>query len=195
MKLEIALLSWLLVRRMSGYDIVAWLKQEGKFIGYDRYASQVYRYLNRLHEAGLLEFEVEKRQNAPDAKVYHITDSGVQRLREWLASTYAPKGYLDDPELKFRIEVGALLDLPRALELIDQELAFRTEEIARNRGRDRSIDTTFARPEANIAALEALREEQHVHGNWRTDRYMEWMVRLRSMLDDLSDRTIAPRRE
>jgi DNA-binding PadR family transcriptional regulator len=44
---------------------------------------QIASTLVRLNEAGLVDFDVVETSDAPDRKVYFITDSGIDELRKW----------------------------------------------------------------------------------------------------------------
>jgi PadR family transcriptional regulator AphA len=85
MSLEHAILGFLNYRPMSGYDL------KKIFDGSVRHfwpadQAQIYRTLSRLGEKGLAEMEVVEQEDRPDRKVYHITESGQEQLRQWLAT-------------------------------------------------------------------------------------------------------------
>ncbi len=44
---------------------------------------QIASTLARLHEAGLVDYEVVETSDAPDRKVYAITEAGIEELRTW----------------------------------------------------------------------------------------------------------------
>jgi PadR family transcriptional regulator, regulatory protein AphA len=54
--------------------------------------SQVYRALYRMVEQGWVEAEVVAGHNAPNKKVYHLTEAGHAALHTWLQTPYE-----DDP--------------------------------------------------------------------------------------------------
>ncbi|MDQ2738127.1 MAG: PadR family transcriptional regulator [Actinomycetota bacterium] len=190
MKLEIALLGWLATREMSGYDINSWLTSEGKFIGYDRYSSQVYRNLNRMHAAGLVEYDVRPRDNAPDAKVYRVTDQGLDLLHDWIKTDYTSQRPLLDPEFNFRVEISAMLDITRCIEIVQGELQFRLNQIALLRDRDRSFSTVGARPEVDLVAVLTVYDEEHLAGVHQMDYHLNWLRHMIVVLEDIKGKAV-----
>src|SRR5262249_7804320 len=47
---------------------------------------QIASTLARLKDAGLVDYELEETDDAPDRKVYYITDAGRQELENWYLS-------------------------------------------------------------------------------------------------------------
>lgn len=73
----------------SGYDLVQRFKSG---IGHFWNAShqQVYQELKKLHEDGLVDFEVEAQDDRPDRKVYRITGGGQSTLKGWYSEPVNP---------------------------------------------------------------------------------------------------------
>jgi DNA-binding PadR family transcriptional regulator len=46
--------------------------------------TKLYVTLSALEEEGLLGIEMERQENRPDRKVYHLTDAGRQEFLEWV---------------------------------------------------------------------------------------------------------------
>ncbi|PWH07399.1 PadR family transcriptional regulator [Brachybacterium endophyticum] len=184
MKLEFPLLGLLAARSMTGYDIARWTRVEGKFSGLDRHPSQIYRLLGRMETEGWIEHVVDPRESAPDGKVYSITDAGFERLRRWVRSLYAPPRRFQDPEFSARLRVAAMLDLPRALELVEQELTERRRTVRKNRGRDRAEDhlRTAARPEIDVETLGVVSDELNRFGETSIDQWISWLENLQEVL-------------
>ncbi len=67
---------------------------------------QIYQSLERLAADGLVRFTVERDDNAPDRKVYDVTERGREALDEWLSHTDARVRPLRD-ELFVRLAVMA----------------------------------------------------------------------------------------
>jgi PadR family transcriptional regulator AphA len=67
---------------MSGYDIKRFLKSLSWLIDSPSFGS-LYPALHALLEDGLVTVEVAPRQNKPPRKIYTITETGRQVLREW----------------------------------------------------------------------------------------------------------------
>jgi PadR family transcriptional regulator AphA len=89
MSLKHAILVLLEKEPGSGYDLVQRFKSG---IGHFWNAShqQVYQELKKLHEDGLVTFEVEAQQDRPDRKVYRITRDGLRALRDWIREPVNP---------------------------------------------------------------------------------------------------------
>lgn len=85
MSLEHAILGFLNYRPMSGYDLKKIFDTSVRHF-WPADQAQIYRTLSPLSEKGLVEMEIVEQENRPDRKVYHITESGRQQLRNWLAT-------------------------------------------------------------------------------------------------------------
>jgi PadR family transcriptional regulator AphA len=185
-KLEIPLLGLLAAQPMTGYDLQRWTRVEGKFIGLDRHPSQIYRELSRLETEGWLTHVVDPRENAPDAKIYSVTGTGVDRVLRWLHSTYVPPRRFEDPEFKFRLRIAAMFDLERAMDLIQQELDARREQVRENRGRERDADhLTAAHCGVDAHALSLVADAENRYGEASIDHWIEWLEEMRSSIEEL----------
>jgi DNA-binding PadR family transcriptional regulator len=82
MSVKHSLLALLYQRPMHGYELG---KQLNMAISaeWDVKPGQIASTLTRLHESGLVEYEVVETTDAPDRKVYAITDAGIDELRQW----------------------------------------------------------------------------------------------------------------
>ena len=78
----LGLLSW---RPMSGYDLKK-LIADSQSLHWSGNNNQVYRTLVQLHEAGLVEIEVQQQENYPARKEYRLTEQGANELRNWVLS-------------------------------------------------------------------------------------------------------------
>lgn len=82
MSVKNTLLALLYQRPMHGYELG---KQLALVVNaeWDVKAGQIASTLNRLDQAGLVEHEIERTEDAPDRKVYSLTDLGEADLRDW----------------------------------------------------------------------------------------------------------------
>src|SRR5690242_1173162 len=82
MSVKHALLALLYQRPMHGYELG---KQLNLVVSaeWDVRPGQIANTLVRLKEANLVDYEVVETDDAPDRKVYYITDEGVQELQAW----------------------------------------------------------------------------------------------------------------
>jgi len=82
MSVKHALLALLYQHPMHGYELG---KQLSLAVNaeWDVKPGQIASTLTRLNEAGLVEYTVEETDDAPDRKVYSLTQEGLDELREW----------------------------------------------------------------------------------------------------------------
>jgi DNA-binding PadR family transcriptional regulator len=82
MSVKHALLALLYKQPMHGYELG---KQLNTVINaeWDVKPGQIASTLLRLYEAQLVDYEIEETDDAPDRKVYFITDEGKQELQNW----------------------------------------------------------------------------------------------------------------
>lgn len=106
MALRHVILTLLHRRPATGYDIV---KQFDTVVGYFWSAShqQVYRDLGKLSDEGLVRFTLEPQDGKPDRKVYELTETGEEVLRDWIESPIQPRKLHD--ELLVRLLAGELV--------------------------------------------------------------------------------------
>ena len=74
---------------MSGYDINRVLKSLGWLVGNPSFGS-LYPALHALQEDGLVTVDVDNRERKPSRKIYSITDTGTQTLRQWIDQPAGP---------------------------------------------------------------------------------------------------------
>jgi len=85
MSLRHAILGFLSVRPMSGYDLKRTFDQSVRhFWSADQAA--IYRMLSDLEAAGLVAHERIAQETRPDRKLFHATASGLSALDEWLTA-------------------------------------------------------------------------------------------------------------
>lgn len=88
MSLQHLILGILNYAPISGYDLNKAFQVSVQHF-WDTDQSQIYRALYKLHDLGLVTVEVVEQDNAPDKKIYGLTDAGRTELRRWLASPEA----------------------------------------------------------------------------------------------------------
>jgi PadR family transcriptional regulator AphA len=87
------ILGLLTQQTMSGYDIKRLLKGLSWLIDSPSFGS-IYPALRALLEKGLATVEVIPRQDKPPRKIYTITETGRQEVREWMDQPVAPDASL-----------------------------------------------------------------------------------------------------
>ena len=94
-----AILGLLSREELSGYDLMGRMRARvGHF--WEARHSQIYPELARLEEVGLVTHRVVEQQDRPDKKVYKITPSGLEALKEWVTEPPAPRPARDELVLK-----------------------------------------------------------------------------------------------
>ena len=90
MSLKYAILGFLSVNPMSGYDLKkAFDGSVGHFWPADQ--AQIYRTLTGLVDDGLLEVNRIEQDHRPDRKEHRLTDQGMVELDGWLGFPYEPQ--------------------------------------------------------------------------------------------------------
>ncbi len=141
MSLDYAILGFLNYDAFSGYDLKkAFDNSVRHFWAADQ--SQIYRTLTRLVESGWAEMDVIHQETRPDRKVYHITPTGKETLRNWLLAPLPSDpshsaeliqvffaGQLSDEEVlaHFRRHAGELHQLLAVYALIPEKQSFAQE--------------------------------------------------------------------
>jgi DNA-binding PadR family transcriptional regulator len=82
MSLKHTLLALLYQRPMHGYELGRQLTTSIN-AEWDVNPGQIVSTLNRLQDANLVEYEIEESGDAPDRKVYKLTEAGVSELQRW----------------------------------------------------------------------------------------------------------------
>lgn len=120
MSLKYAILGFLEIRPLSGYDLKkAFDGSVQHFWPADQ--AQIYRTLNKLSETGLVSVELIPQEGKPDRKVYHITENGRSEFHTWLAKPLPPtrerepqmvriffSGFTDDETLLSRLNESVI---------------------------------------------------------------------------------------
>ncbi|MCX4984061.1 PadR family transcriptional regulator [Streptomyces sp. NBC_00572] len=182
MKFEYVLLALIAGRPRSGFDLGRWVETEGQFLRSRAHHSQIYRLLGRMTADGWVAFEVDPREGRPDAKVYHLTPRGRDVLWEWVRSPYEPTSRFQDPDFLARFAFTAPLNRQAAIGLIETELAYRRAQIARNRGRDRTLRFEGPLPELDPGLAQEVFDELHAYGASAVDTWVAWLEGMRERL-------------
>ncbi len=127
MSLRYAILGFLSMRPLSGYDIKRQFNESVRhFWSADQAA--IYRTLADLETNALVAHERVEQQTRPDRKVYHITPAGVTSFDAWLTLPAPPVVRREPLLLKLffasRMSAGDVAGLLQAeLSAVDAELA------------------------------------------------------------------------
>jgi DNA-binding PadR family transcriptional regulator len=177
MSLRYAILGFLSVQPMSGYDLKkAFDGSVGHFWTADQ--AQIYRTLTRLTDDGLVETSRIAQEGKPDRKEHRLTSDGWAELDTWLASPEQPQPTREP----FLLKVFFAGRLDR--EPVRQMLAHRVEAGERQLAVLQEIAATLDRAFTGkaIALDQRLRNATLDNGIRHTRAEIEW---ARDLLDQI----------
>lgn len=115
---------------MSGYGLHKWLAKEGPFLGYTPQPSQIYRQLSKCLDRGWVDLRIDKDTGGPEAKVYRLTEGGIEKFKEWANSPYKPSVRPLDADFQMRMLLTGVLGPQVALRVLRTELEYRRKQEA-----------------------------------------------------------------
>jgi DNA-binding PadR family transcriptional regulator len=95
MSVKNTLLALLYRQPMHGYELGRQLTLSVN-AEWDVKPGQIASTLTRLKEAGLVDYDIEEASDAPDRKVYRLTDAGLDELKQWYLTPEVRDYRLDD---------------------------------------------------------------------------------------------------
>ncbi|GHO78913.1 transcriptional regulator [Ktedonobacter sp. SOSP1-85] len=111
----------------SGYDLNKAFQASVEHF-WNTEQSQIYRSLAKLHEAGWVEIERVAQEKRPDKKMYHITEKGLEVLRDWLAT---PHGLASSHEAWLgQVFFGIELSKGQLKQVLEQRIADLQQQLA-----------------------------------------------------------------
>ncbi|WP_420630312.1 PadR family transcriptional regulator [Candidatus Leptofilum sp.] len=183
MKLEYLILGLLKMNPRTGYDIKKYLDTEGRFGRARAPLSQIYTTLKRMTHNSWVIFEEEVREGKPDAKIYHNTDIGEKVLIDYLHSPVEPSFRIWEGDILYRVIFAFLVEPEVILEKLRTELAFRQDQIAKFRNRDRTTDASALSKEQTAYAQE-IYEMIHSNGAKSIDAYVLMLEEMIVFFED-----------
>lgn len=124
-----AILGLLHRRSMTGYELSKEF-ESGLFEIWSAKHSQIYPELKSLHEAGLIEYQVEISGTVLEKKVYTITPAGQQALEDW-AQTSCPPLQVPKDEFRLRLFFSDCIPSQRRRQLLEERLEQHRQRLAR----------------------------------------------------------------
>ena len=174
MKLEHFILGILKLKPSTGYEIKKFLDTEGRFVRPRTPLSQIYNTLKRMTEKGWLTFSVENQEGKPDKKVYSVTEAGNRFFIDWLISPYEPSFRFQDREFLGKLFFSCFISPEITLNHLYTELEYRRDQIARFRGRDRTVAVEAASG-VDPACVQKMADLVHQYGMGAIDHYVAWL--------------------
>ena len=131
-ELENSLLALLALHpHASGYELHQVIKESTSY-NLTASFSQIYPALGKLHEQGLIEYDLEPIKNRPGKKKYVLTERGRDELCAWLASPVDySRGF---QSFDLRISFSPLMRKDDLLRMLDSAIAELEAELANPRG-------------------------------------------------------------
>ena len=131
MSVKHAILGLLHYRDMHGYGIKEHLEKHFGYMWTVNYG-QIYPALKKMQEEGQVTMKEVAQDDAPDRKLYAITDKGRADFRDWLHSDPEKRMVTRDPFL-LRMTFFGFGDPERAVELIDDQIALYEDHLGLRR--------------------------------------------------------------
>ena len=120
MSIKYAILGLLHYKDMHGYRIKEHIERNFGYMWSINYG-QIYPNLKRLESDGLVTKKEVPQENAPDRKLYSLTDKGREAFTDWLSEAPEREMLIRDPFLLRFIFFG-FGDPDTALEQIDRQI-------------------------------------------------------------------------
>ena len=184
-RLDIVLLGLLREAPRTGYDIRKWLDRNGWPLGYTAQTSQIYRQLGRLVERGWARSQPDPRRSGPDARLYGLTDAGIEALEAWVDSPYEPAQRPMDPDFQVRMFFSQHRGPEFLLRLVRAELAYRRQQ------HGRVLDLSPADAPSNVWAAE-VRLLLHQRGRALAATLIAWLEATEERLALLTTSAASP---
>ncbi|MFZ5597627.1 MAG: PadR family transcriptional regulator [Bacillota bacterium] len=109
MSLSNAILGLLSYHPMTGYSLKEAFDNSISHF-WHAHLSQIYRELSRMEKEHLVVSEIQRREGKPDRKVYHITEDGKKKFRDWLMSFPDNLAMSYNDEFLLRLYFGGMVD-------------------------------------------------------------------------------------
>ncbi|WP_181034328.1 PadR family transcriptional regulator [Arthrobacter sp. GMC3] len=178
MKFDVILLMLIATEPGTGYDMRRRLSTEGVFIRANADQSQIYRTLAKLQQNGFIDFVEEKRENAPDAKVYSATPAGVKHLWDFTETDYDPPARWQEADFGAHYRCLMWINPEAVPRMLRIELKFRREQIAKYRNRERIFKVVNPAIDVDLALVKEFSDLGHDVSAQATDEWVEWVESL-----------------
>lgn len=178
MSLEHAILGFLSVTPMSGYDLKRVFDETvAHFWTADQ--AQIYRTLSRLVKDGLVERDHIEQVGRPARNEHRLTETGRDRLDTWLASPPEPQPTRQAFLLKMFF--GGRLGVDAAKRLLAERVELARESLAELMGIAAAVEAETTGNE--IGLDQRLRTATLDNGIIHTQAEIEWATNLLDLLD------------
>ncbi len=178
MSLAHAILANLVKQPTTGYELV---KDFNERIACYWQASQqqIYRELSRLEEQGWIEGERVIQTDRPNKKLYSITPTGLQVLKDWVAQPSDPAAIRE--ELLVKITAGYLVDLKVIRAEVERRREYHQARLEHYRQTEQAFFQDLdSAPIAKQFMYRTLRRGIRYETDWVAwcDETLDWLNRL-----------------
>jgi PadR family transcriptional regulator AphA len=136
MSIKYAILGLLHYKDMHGYQIKEVIENEFGFMWSINYG-QIYPNLKALEDEGLVTKMDVAQKNAPDKKLYSITEKGKEAFTDWLTAAPERAMLIRDPFL-LKFVFFSFGEEQKALDVIDDQIENYTKGLAERKARYRT---------------------------------------------------------
>lgn len=165
MALVHTILAVLVEQPCSGYDLRKRFEGSVGFFWKTSF-QQIYRELTKLEDQGLLQAQVIQQENRPDKKIYSVTETGKQYLRDWIAYPSEVSSLKDD--LLVKLFAGYLVPTPTIVAELEQHRQQHLQQLSTYQGIEQRY---FENPDA----LSTERKFQYMTLRYGIRQEMEWL--------------------
>jgi PadR family transcriptional regulator AphA len=185
MSLRYAVLGFLSVRPLAGYDLKKYFDASVRHF-WTADQAQIYRTLSQLADEGLVKVHVIAQDGRPDRKEHHITPAGRAALDEWLRSPLEPQPTREPFLLK--VFFAGRLPPTDTNAMIDARIGAATRQLAVLREIAATAVAASTHGPHGIEQLLATATLENGIRHVLTE--LEWLGDLRRDLDDIPAGTI-----
>ncbi|MBN1882842.1 MAG: PadR family transcriptional regulator [Deltaproteobacteria bacterium] len=176
MSIKYAILGLLHYKNMHGYRIKEHIERNFGYMWSINYG-QIYPNLKRLEADGLVTKKEIPQENAPDRKLYSLTDKGREEFTRWLSETPEREMLIRDPFLLRFIFFG-FGDPETALEQIDRQIElYKKTRTKREQNMERWKDM-----DVYVTQVAKL-------GITFNDMVLQWLLEAREVIQNTRDET------
>ncbi len=184
MSLSFALLGFLNLGPMSGYDLKKNLDRSTQFFWHAG-LNQIYPTLKSLQERGLVTARVEVQEGKPDKRIYALTRDGQAALLDWLAEPVRALPSTRNVAL-LKLFFAGFLDRALILRQLRNLLVLHESQVRKYREETRAVI-------AEVVAKTGLRREGMMWelvrqlGEAHERAYVEWLEQAIQTVEELDE--------